>query len=110
MYQKYKRINLLYLIMLERNHKCPRSKLSQSQKEYLTTYFEMNPRPTTQERAQISIHLGVPESKIKNWFQNRRAKERYASEEANLHNRFQNHEEKIYPRCNSLFTRRDGMI
>lgn len=97
--------------MLERSRKYPRSKLNQTQKEYLTAFFEMNPRPTTQERAQISIHLGVPESKIKNWFQNRRAKERYANEEANLHNRHVGRqEEKIHPGCNSLYFRRDRMF
>ncbi|EOB12588.1 Homeobox protein HD-9 [Nosema bombycis CQ1] len=95
--------------MQERKKKFPKAKLSMAQKEFLTAIFEMNSRPSAIERTQLSSYLGVSESKIKNWFQNRRAKERYAIEEATLYHKNICNEDKLFPNCNSLYLRRDRM-
>lgn len=76
-------------------------------------YLE-NPKPTSEEKTEIAQSLGLDVAKVKNWFQNRRAKERKikerikgASNSAST-NIFVENETLplIFPRCNSLFKKR----
>lgn len=81
-----------------------KTRLNQEDKEFLIRYFETNCKPSALERADLSIKLNVCEDKIKNWFQNRRAKERC---DGGSVSKKEMKSDKIYPHCNSLYIRRD---
>jgi hypothetical protein len=96
---KYKKTIALYNMPLER-----KTRLSQEDKDFLIQYFETNSKPSANERADLSLKLNVCDDKIKNWFQNRRAKERC---DGGYISKKEIRSDKIYPHCNSLYIRRD---
>ncbi|WUR02451.1 homeobox domain-containing protein 8 [Vairimorpha necatrix] len=77
-----------------------KNKLTHENKEYLEKYFEINPNPSEQQKAKLALTFDVSICKIKNWFQNKRAKSRH-----NLPYDECVYEEKVYPTCNSLYMR-----
>lgn len=46
----------------------------------LISYYEKNPRPTTQEKEAYAEELSVPKKKVSVWFQNRRCKDKKKQE------------------------------
>jgi hypothetical protein len=97
--------------MQPRDRSKKRRKLTKLVKDFLLKYYETNRSPSFQERMYISQQLSIPEAKIKNWFQNRRAKTKsqapavpclnYAHTDKAAAGR-----PKIYPGSNDLFIRR----
>ena len=90
-----------------------RVKLSQSQTQLLLEYFRLNSKPSLAEREKLGYRIGISSDKIKNWFQNRRAKIKTdAKEEEFWHLKSspqigQVSDIKVYPGCNSFFQPRD---
>lgn len=87
-----------------------RAKLSTSQRDFLNACFEVNQNPTMEERMYIAQRSSVPEEKVRNWFQNRRAKEKDNADAPPCLN-FSSVDVaeaafKIYPSSNDLYTRR----
>ncbi|CCI73919.1 ECU03_1395 [Encephalitozoon cuniculi GB-M1] len=88
-----------------------KSRLSKAQRDFLDTYFEVNPHPNTQERAYIASQSLVSEEKIRNWFQNRRTRERgdckIASHRSAFSvNTFEENTSSVHPTSNDLYIRR----
>ncbi|KKO75977.1 homeobox protein hd-9 [Vairimorpha ceranae] len=81
-----------------------KNKLSLEDKEFLEKYFENNSRPNDKEKNEIAHFLKVSYRKIKNWFQNRRAKERLCMTYEKI-SEHEIEENKVYPQCNSLYLR-----
>ena len=89
-----------------------RVKLTQEQVRLLNEFYHFNPRPNTSERICLSQKLGIGLDKIKNWFQNRRAKEKKDSHDS-LHHNYgaiagsnKRMCPNIFPSCNDLYRRR----
>ncbi|ELA42401.1 uncharacterized protein VICG_00500 [Vittaforma corneae ATCC 50505] len=83
--------------------------LTKKQIEYLTSIYATNKKPTAYYRFQIAQKLGVPEDKVKNWFQNRRAKDRRLSRQSSAEGVGESdigNPHRIYPGCNDLYRRR----
>lgn len=88
-----------------------RTKLTTAQKDFLNLCFEMNQNPNTQERAKIAQQSSISEEKVKNWFQNRRAKER---DDLNSipclsfkeMNKSEYETSRVHPTSNDLYVRR----
>lgn len=51
-----------------------RTRLTREQHQELEEHFQLEPKPSTNDKKIISANFGVPLEKINNWFQNRRAK------------------------------------
>ncbi len=51
-------------------------KLSRAQRIFLNNQFSINPNPNAQQRAFIADRSMISEQKVRNWFQNRRAKQK----------------------------------
>lgn len=88
-----------------------RSGLTKQQIEILTSLYTVNKKPTTCQRLQIAESLGVQEDKIKNWFQNRRAKDKKLHRESGMisgNDIGPKRHGNIYPDCNDLYRRRDS--
>ncbi|KAH9411866.1 homeobox domain-containing protein [Ordospora pajunii] len=51
-------------------------KLSRAQRIFLNNQFDINPNPNAQQRALIADKSMISEQKVRNWFQNRRAKQK----------------------------------
>ena len=88
-----------------------RVKLSPEQTKILNEYYAFNSRPGNSERQYLSDQLGVNVDKIKNWFQNRRAKDKKDTLEHRILPRPVPHANKafhpdIFPNCSDLFRRR----
>ncbi|WEL38291.1 homodomain-containing protein [Encephalitozoon hellem] len=90
-----------------------KSRLSKAQKDLLNTYFEINPNPNPQERAQIACQSLISESKIRNWFQNRRTRERGDCKVSPCLNGLntntnvlESYISKVHPTSNDLYIRR----
>ncbi|AFN82749.1 homeobox protein HD-9 [Encephalitozoon romaleae SJ-2008] len=87
------------------------SGLSKAQKDFLNTYFEVNPNPNIQERAYIACQSLISEKKIRNWFQNRRARERGDCKASPCLSTFngnasESYISKVHPTSNDLYIRR----
>lgn len=83
-------------------------RLTHEDKNFLKKYFIINPKPTTLQRTELAIKLNVSKCKIRNWFQNRRAKERWGGSEAVRNDISANFDiDQVYPFCNSLYIRKD---
>lgn len=88
-----------------------RIKLSMAQKDFLSLCFDLNPNPSAEERTYISRQTAVPEDKVRNWFQNRRAKEKgnadftpclsFSDIDSPV-----SHAPKVHPTSNDLYIRR----
>lgn len=89
-----------------------KSRLSRSQRDFLNTCFETNSSPNAQERAYIASQSLVSEERVRNWFQNRRARERgdwKASPCLNIIETsvFEGYDaSKVHPTSNDLYIRR----
>lgn len=87
-----------------------RQKLAPEQISLLLEVFKINPKPATEVRNKLATKLEVSSDKIKNWFQNRRAKERKRSVSSPLHsyNTMMASQSvfNIYPSCNDLYKRK----
>ncbi|XP_069312519.1 double homeobox protein B [Eulemur rufifrons] len=57
---------------------------SQSQKESLEAWFRHDPHPDKATKERLAKEIGVPESKIRSWFKQRRAKQRQLESECCL--------------------------
>jgi len=89
-----------------------RVKLTSDQINYLINIYRNTQKPSTEEREALANQLGVPHEKIKNWFQNKRAKERKDVSdgpclEYNIIREEESPEYKIFPGCSDLYRRRD---
>lgn len=79
----------------------------------LTEFYNLNSRPGNSERDLLAQKLGIGIDKVKNWFQNRRAKEKKSVADANS-TEYQpappskRARDKIFPSCNDLFRRRNS--
>lgn len=87
--------------------------LSKQQIEILLQIYSVNKKPTTMQRIDIAGKLNVSEDKIKNWFQNKRAKDKKMGNDGPILG-FRNGAPaiphvgwKLFPGCNSLYRRRD---
>ena len=85
-----------------------RSKLTLKQTGFLNDAYKQCSRPSSRELHYYAHTLGVTPERIKNWFQNRRAKERREIQERQtqsigmvigLSNR-------VFPACNDLYRRK----
>jgi hypothetical protein len=97
--------------MQARDKSRKKRKMARLVKDFLLKYYETNKNPDVQERMYIAHQLSIPEAKIKNWFQNRRAKTKHQGSEVPCLNYI--HADKtasgrprIYPGSNDLFIRR----
>ncbi|KAI5170848.1 hypothetical protein NEFER03_0307 [Nematocida sp. LUAm3] len=61
-----------------------RPRLTKSQTQFLCLLFQYNQRPTQMLKRQISKDFEIPLKTVQIWFQNRRAKEKKQSEEAQM--------------------------
>lgn len=90
-----------------------RVKLSASQTNVLCEFFKINSKPSLSDRERLGRQLNLTPDKIKNWFQNRRAKYKSEAKENefwNSHNIRKIHQildKKVYPGCNNFFQSRD---
>lgn len=82
--------------------------LTKSKLETLEMTFRQNPFPSKQLKHNLATELNLDLSKIKNWFQNRRAREKKTFKSA-----ASDHEDdkntkyvEVYPSCNNLYVRR----
>ena len=50
------------------------------QKSKLMSYYNKNPRPTTQEKEAYAEEIGVPKERVNIWFQNRRCMDKKKQE------------------------------
>lgn len=88
-----------------------RVKFRQEQTNFLNNAYNSNSKPSSKERVLIANVVGISEDKIKNWFQNRRAKERKLKLNGpcldyNPSLKEDSIENSIYPSCNDLFKRK----
>lgn len=100
------------MIVYKINHldSTSRSKLTMQQLKFLNDYYITVPHPTNQERTKLSAILGIHPNKIKNWFQNRRAKDkRIFNHIVPVDDYKINSEElpQVYPACNDLYRRKN---
>lgn len=75
----------------------------------LEEVFQKHNFPSKQTKIDISIQTGYSLSKVKNWFQNRRAREKKIAGIAaslNKNSTTENRISEIYPTCNSLYMRK----
>ncbi|KAM0681288.1 hypothetical protein GINT2_000487 [Glugoides intestinalis] len=91
-------------------YKRKKSGLSKQQIAVLASIYNLNKKPTTFQRYEIAQRLDVCEDKIKNWFQNRRAKERkvdraLTGSKSGFKEDFPC-DRKLYPACNDLYKRK----
>lgn len=88
-----------------------RSKLTADQVQVLLEVYWRNPKPNSYERNGLAERLGLRPEKIKNWFQNKRAKDRKSKSEGpcleydTVSENIWVH--SIYPSCNDLYRRRE---
>ena len=69
-----------------------RARFSKDQHEKLEKIFQANPYPDVNTREDLALQFNMLQSCIKNWFQNRRAKEMDAKKRSSLiKNRIENH-------------------
>lgn len=88
-----------------------RIKLTAGQVNLLNDVYRSNSRPNYVERHLLAVKLGIADDKIKNWFQNKRAKNRkdatkspssgYSSTETASVLR-----PNVYPNCSDLYKKR----
>lgn len=95
---------------LNPGYRIKKSGLTKQQIELLTSIYMVNKKPTTFQRQEIAQRLGVNEDKIKNWFQNRRAKDKKLLREKSSIlidlNDCDVDLQGLYPSCNDLYRRR----
>lgn len=86
--------------------------LSKQQIEVLASIYMANKKPNAYQRLQIAERLSAEEDKIKNWFQNRRAKDKKMHRKNKMLEGLDGLEgagetsPKMYPDCNDLYRRR----
>ncbi|KAI5176510.1 hypothetical protein PAEPH01_2324 [Pancytospora epiphaga] len=86
-----------------------RVKLTSEQVEILNDFYMTNHRPSYSERHFVALRLGISDEKVKNWFQNRRAKNKkdsnidYTQEYTIMDVPSRS---DIYPNCNDLYKKR----
>jgi len=98
-----------YNDFLNSRHQKRKAGLSKQQIDVLASIYDVNMKPTSYQRLQIAEKLGAEEDKIKNWFQNRRAKDKKRHREAGAtikNNKHLSVLKKIYPDCSDLYRRR----
>ncbi len=94
-----------------RNQK--RIKLTPQQIKSLNSFYDINPKPGNKDRLKLSQTLGIGIDKIKNWFQNRRAKDKKDLIDASsdlsvcMAEATKDVLTTVYPNCNDLYRRRD---
>lgn len=98
---------------IERKSGCLRKRpgLSNAHIDFLTTVYSTNQKPSMRERAQLAKRLGVCVDKVRNWFQNRRARDKrvfseYHSSRYNISEEPEPKYPAVYPNCNDLYKRR----
>lgn len=87
--------------------------LSKQQTDILARIYAINTKPSTLQRIEIARNLNVPEDKVKNWFQNKRAKDKKIRNEMSDET-FRNFDGKyfrdftfeIFPSCNDLYRKK----
>ncbi len=89
-----------------------RVKLDHYQTRALQEYYSRNKQPTVLEREEIASKIGIPQDKVKNWFQNQRAKEKSEKNDEYFYKRRTQSAlgsvvPIVYPGCNDLFQKRD---
>ena len=89
-----------------------RIKLSMEQIRVLSEFYNHNKRPGNRERVLLAEKLRIGIDKVKNWFQNRRAKDRKdlleaMQQECLNKTSIKSFRPNIYPNCNDLYRRRD---
>lgn len=85
--------------------------LSNAQTGFLMTVYSVNQKPSIEERALIAKKLGVGCDKVRNWFQNKRAKDKrdslkYRGLEHDTAEEPEPRPPIVYPDCNDLYRRR----
>ena len=88
--------------------------LSKQQTDILARIYAVNTKPTTLQRIEIARNLNVPEDKVKNWFQNKRAKDKKMKNEMEEEESFRNFDGRyfndlsfeIFPSCNDLYRKK----
>jgi len=103
-------ITNLYPKRLSRKSEEYNEKVSQLEKYYLS-----NPKPSTKDKMSISHKIGMDLKKVKNWFQNKNAKERKKLEQRRNSLSCETYSSdsndrtasQIFPSCNELYKRRD---
>ncbi|OQS54868.1 HD-3 [Ecytonucleospora hepatopenaei] len=99
--------------LVSTQHKSDRVKLSVSQTNVLVSFFKNNPKPTYEERERLGSQINLSADKIKNWFQNKRAKLKIDAKDDEFWNSkrqtkiTQILKTKVYPGCNNFFQPRD---
>lgn len=88
-----------------------RVKLTPEQVDFLNDAYRINSRPSHSERDLYARRLGIGLDKVKNWFQNKRAKDRKDCMdgpclEYNDIDQYRIYHPKIYPSCSDLYKRR----
>ena len=88
-----------------------RIKLAAKQVDILNDVYKNNSRPNYAERHLLAVKLGIADDKVKNWFQNKRAKNRKDTVNSPFpdHNSTENTSAarpNIYPDCNDLYKKR----
>lgn len=81
--------------------------LTKSKLEILEAAFKQNPFPSKQFKINLAMDLDLELAKIKNWFQNRRAREKKNYLTSDKNNDDQNFSlPEVFPSCNNLYVRR----
>ena len=88
-------------------------RLTNNQLYFLKNFYLSNPRPDYEERTILSRELFINEDKIKNWFQNMRAKERKSSRNGpclkySSITTSSMIDMNVFPDCNDLYKKRDS--
>lgn len=84
--------------------------LNRQQIDVLLRIYAVNTKPSTLQRIEIARNLNVPEDKVKNWFQNKRAKDKKmrCDESFRSYENFGFGESsfEIFPSCNDLYRKK----
>lgn len=93
------------------NYRKKKSGLSKSQVDFLVSIYMINNKPTTLQRLDMAEKLGISEDKVRNWFQNKRAKDKRLAknkENKTFDTDAVDSHSKLYPNCNDLYRKREN--